>query len=564
MQTPDSSGTPPTPRKPADPLQNLVAGLDRASSKLEPIPPASAAGPTGAKSAQTQTMYSYNPPVSPRERPTEKGKRSGLLLAIGVAAAAMPLIVALAVVLPRFLPQRNNDGGNDEPVAAAAEEDSAPQDDKQTAVPVKPKNSRALFQRPVTAKPSSANPAKRPAPKPGPVDSAAGKSGSPTTPQGTTTSNLGLASSTPSQAVPAAAPSKPFQPGFEGLPKAVDLPALTEIDKPVLLGKLEVPENVRCQMTVVYGIKEELLSYQFSIGSNADEPRVWRISTSEKVPPALEPVTEAKQPTEIAQLELESGQLFFRWLPDCVKAPADRLRNALLWVTVENQKHRLQLRKPSSSQPLVLDLEETAQEVSFSAAVLPPLEAVQFELLDATAPAIAGAQPPSRRVRGDESLRLIVRNGLPAFELRLQLKVDGNQADVRVEPCLVDTDGEVMPLTISGLNTMQKELPLEIRRTERELEDVRADRASLQTRIARTERSISPGQASTQLAALRTSLGKLMDKERTLAQRIPMLQQRAKVLPDFEKVADQMHHKTQLRFRVFFVSGGEEVTLLGM
>jgi hypothetical protein len=253
--------------------------------------------------------------------------------------------------------------------------------------------------------------------------------------------------------------------------------------------------------------------------------------------------------------------LFFRWLPDCVQAPADRLRNALLWMRIQNVKHRLQLRKPALATPLLLNLEETTQEVSFNSVALPQ-GAPQLELLEVTGPAILAVRSLSRRVRGDDWLRLSVQNGPPAFELRLQLKVDGDNVAVRVEPCLVDSDGEVTPLTIASLNAMQKELPMELRRTERELTSVRKDRPDLEARIARM--GSRAGQANSQLTALRASLGRLLDRERTLAGRIPALQQRVNALPDLVKLADLMHHKTQLRFRVFLVSGSEDVILLGM
>ncbi len=476
-------------------------------------------------------MYNYDPPTPSRQRPTEDGGSSSLVMGIAVGAGAMAVIALVAVVLLRFLGQGTHDAGTDAPAVAAAEEASAeeastPQEQKkQPDGAVKPKNRRILLTRPVTAKPAASAAKQPPASKPAVAAPAPGAAAN--NPQ-QAAATAPSASATPSPAAPATVVAKPFQPAFDALPKAVDLPSLAEstnIDKPVSLGKLEVPEEVRCQMTLVHGIKEEMRPYQFNVGTQADQPRVWQISMSEKAPNLGQQAAEPKQPTDIAQLKLESDELFFQWLPDCVNVPADSLRNALLWVQVADKKHRLHLRKPAVAAPVVLDLEETAQDVSFSTLALPPLEALQLELLEFTAPASVPAQRP-QRVRGDDSLRLVVHRGPPAFELRLQLEVEEGKADVRVEPCLVDTDGEVIPLTITDITTMQKELPLEIRRTEKELEDVREARANSGQRIALTTRSLNPKQANSQLAALRTSLEKLVDKERTLAQRVPVLQQR--------------------------------------
>jgi hypothetical protein len=162
-------------------------------------------------------------------------------------------------------------------------------------------------------------------------------------------------------------------------------------------------------------------------------------------------------------------------------------------------------------------------------------------------------------------LRLAIQKGPPAVELRLQMKVSGSKANVRVEPCIVDTDGEAISFTTARINTMMKELPVEIRKAESDLTAIRKRKADIQEDINRTGSRLGGNtQANIRLQQLRADLNKANERERLLAGRAQILKHRQSALPNLANLGNQMHNKAQLRVRIFFISGGEEVTVLSM
>jgi hypothetical protein len=274
----------------------------------------------------------------------------------------------------------------------------------------------------------------------------------------------------------------------------------------------------------------------------------------------------SSEPTQIAALELVNGHFEFRWLADSSRVPAEKLRNAVLWLQVDNKKQRLQLRKFASPAPLVLDLDSPTLAIPFDAASLPLVESLQLELSEAASLKLPAVEPRSHRVQADKPLRLIVQQGNPAVELRLQLECDDTSARVRIEPFIVDSDSDPIPLTKAKLSSLARELAAELPKADTELKKARKRRTDMEGDLSRLTQRFgnTNAAANNQIAALRKEIEEVRVSEREINQQVNRTQRLLNALPKLSKTRDQIHNAAKLRVRVFFISGGEEVHLLWM
>jgi hypothetical protein len=339
---------------------------------------------------------------------------------------------------------------------------------------------------------------------------------------------------------------------------AIDLPPpdAQSIDKPVILGKLELDDASQCDLTIVYDIEGETPKYELELDSDLQQPRRWTVTMRETSP----------EPTPIAALELVNGHFEFRWLAESARVPAEKLRNAVLWLQVDKQKQRLQLRKFASPAPVVLDLDSPSLAIGFDAASLPPLELLQLELSEAASLKLPAVEPRSRRVQADKPLRLIAQQGNPGVELRLQLEANDAGAQVRIEPFIVDSDSEPIPLTKARLSSLAREMAADLQKTDTELKKARKRRTDREGDLGRLTQRFgnTNAAANTQMAALRKEIEEARLQEREISKQANRIQRLLSALPGLERTRDQIHNAAKLRVRVFFISGGEEVHLLWM
>lgn len=160
---------------------------------------------------------------------------------------------------------------------------------------------------------------------------------------------------------------------------------------------------------------------------------------------------------------------------------------------------------------------------------------------------------------------------LEGAEIRVTLLryVDGFK--LRIESVYRGPGGE-FSLTVDEIQRRQKTVPAELAQSQAELRSLPGSLRQMQTArnrlLGQLAQARSRGDARTiatlsgQLRGLEANIGKATRRLSRLPDQVRTQQQLCKVLPELQRMADALHEKAQLEYRVFAKTDGEELDLL--
>ncbi|HEX4149847.1 MAG TPA: hypothetical protein VHY20_12700 [Pirellulales bacterium] len=335
-----------------------------------------------------------------------------------------------------------------------------------------------------------------------------------------------------------------FAQTFKELPATIDLP---------------LPRGVRAESTTIalpeppagnaYGL--ELVSPRFQLKQEGSEP-VWSAI--------------ADGPA-VGTFAIQPGELVFEWSPRVEPAAADELRNAVLVVTCAGQKHETSLRRPTTLEPVLLDLSKQKIVVPVPAVSIPSDAELQIGFLKIAGFPAAKAINSTAGVK--EPLDVIIKDTAPAVILRIQLVERSDTRQINIEPLILDTDNKTYSFTADRIKTMLVTLNRDIPRNKVRLAQLQADCGSLQAEIQRISgiAATDAPEAAAKANALDDLQNKLAGANRNaikLSQLIPVLENRLKILPSLVAVGVQIHNETHLLLRAFYTYDGREIDVLVM
>ena len=185
------------------------------------------------------------------------------------------------------------------------------------------------------------------------------------------------------QPEPKPAPAPPMIEPFADFAKTVELPALGTPNKPnpaasevVTLGDVKLEPNGIVFLRLLGGEKATPAGRSSLVLNNANggtASNEWEVASSD-----------AKGTQVIvAKLAFKDNQLTFQWTPEAIESPpiAAGLMNCVLQLASGPKTHRVALRKPVETSPIVLNLERPAIKVPLDIPTPPDWSAIKVEIV---------------------------------------------------------------------------------------------------------------------------------------------------------------------------------------
>lgn len=365
----------------------------------------------------------------------------------------------------------------------------------------------------------------------------------------------------------AAVPREQRQIAPLALPQFIDLPAMDErsVDTVVDLFPCDLAEGSDCRLAIASASPEILGSqsaFQVELKAANEGTLRWLVQLVSQSPKAADSFG-GRLP--VAEFLVRGGQMGFRWLSEGRSAVAQMLRNCLLILKVNGITYSMALRSPQLIPAQPVDLEKSLVAIPLPGAWLPKTTELSLELLELQGFA-GSAVVPQRSVKGtSQDLQILVKPDVPQVDLRMRLSTSGGPAVLRVTPLVIDRDQDELPLTLSRLATMKRTLPVALVNARESYSENSGRLRRLQSdyqRVLNTSDAVLQGRKALLLTSLSKDIQKAQVATARSADQISRAEARLAVLPGLQKVADNLHQRASLSFRVYFTVGEKEVDIL--
>lgn len=361
-----------------------------------------------------------------------------------------------------------------------------------------------------------------------------------------------LAAPRPAASGQTAVPQRSGAAGLELPPWQAGTPAAGE-----LLKVLGATSAVRLTLTdTVHTTKGGVELALEPTGDDPSRPE-WRVA-----------LLRGKTREEIGQFTLASGALHFHWLDAANRTSQGELRNCLLTVESAAGSETYALRRLVQIPSPKLDLKREMMSIPVAAEGLPDPRLLELQLTGHSG--LGTAVPLSTTARLKEVLRIVLRGGdqkTPGIELHLTLVQNANRTNVQVRPVFVDLDGQLYPFTLPRLEQGRKALDEQVAMTRVQINTKQAavSRLELELRalsvpIVGTLEEIQAIEARRQRVGIELSAVKSELSRLTAA--LPVLEGRVAAVPGLIEVANRLHDKASLSFRVCLRHEGRQIDIV--
>ena len=218
---------------------------------------------------------------------------------------------------------------------------------------------------------------------------------------------------------------------FKELPRAVQLPPVTNANQPMVLGKLYLADGKQP--------KVQLLGGELAIKGNSyfdilDKPEAsqWLVRLFDS----------NNEDTDVARLWLRGGDVMFAWLDTAEGTDAAHLRNCLLKINIGKDSRFVRLVKPKDESPLTLKITKGKANKRFSANKLSPKNSAMCLVVTAVGglpdhkdpkkTAIVHLKDPVVLHPGDSEKIFLLRQGDCRIELRTKYTLHGSVGSLDV------------------------------------------------------------------------------------------------------------------------------------
>lgn len=272
--------------------------------------------------------------------------------------------------------------------------------------------------------------------------------------------------------------------------------------------------------------------------------------------------------SKVAHLKRSGKNLAIGWEADCPDE-AECLRNAVLVVKSDNDKSAIALRSPVEIDAPYVDLENKAIAIPIEAQLWGlvakdlKMEAIGFRNNESH---LKSRFPGNGLVDHNEPAKLVIRDERPHAGVALNLS--GTTAPmVRVEPFFVDFKSKKYPWTDKQLKSLRTAFINEISRHEREIPKAEAAIPAMEGQLKALKRQFRPGAANSGYVASRISktqgdINETRNRLKSMRANLPGMRTRAQAFGELYDLSESIHQQVRVRFRVFFVAGDSEVTVL--
>lgn len=322
---------------------------------------------------------------------------------------------------------------------------------------------------------------------------------------------------------------------FENLPSSVTLPPIGSGEtSSAVLGTVHLPDNEPCTIQLRGGNRVVRGSQSFTLrAADAQTPaRQWVVM-----------LQNGDQQTDVARLTIDaSHQFVFRW-----EAAAEteeivaHLANCGLTMAAAGQTHALQLRQPTQTEPLVIDLERSTPRADMRIDALPDPAITYIHIVgvgrssfQADSSAVLSAD------RGEAWL--LIEDGGELLYLRVECTVRRGALSLEVSPHLLRTP-------------TAKPEPLVVRRFPQMMKETTQFGQNLQLEIQRAHQALQQNLPGQQRQVVQQRRDVLQQQEREYQEFLARINQLQAFLQDGE-------NKLELHVRVYYDIDGSEIDLL--
>ncbi len=270
----------------------------------------------------------------------------------------------------------------------------------------------------------------------------------------------------------------------------------------------------------------------------------------------------------VARFFVEGDRLKFEWLGDAELALRPQLLNAVLTLSVRDYRCDMAFRRPEVQGPVVLDLEKGAMTVPLNVATLPARETLvlRVERLEQF-PAGTQVAPAGSELRVGERLGITIPGGSADSnaEMEVQFTATSDAPDVRIRSWYRNGNRRE-ELSKENVGAEAAVLQRRIAEDQRELQAAQAAQASLESSLSQLARRTTSDAAEAarmraQANVLQNQLTKARSTIRRATNAIPKTQAALQHLQTVANLGNQLHLKARLHLRLSAVSGDRELTL---
>lgn len=379
-------------------------------------------------------------------------------------------------------------------------------------------------------------------------------------------------------------PETPPRKIFSEMPKEISLPSLadsrTELEEgelaPIDLGNIGEldPSTLAIAFDQPVVVDDSTLRFELIKTTTESDTPEWEVrlksetretedekSTLDEVGSGLD--------EHIGTLYLEDSHLKMRFHGTEHLLHAQQIRNCVLCLEADTERHRLQLRPKTLVPPKVLDYDESAHKIEFTAAALPPEDTMFLQLTSFDKASVNLEQRPTDGIiRPGAKLRLAIKDWSRPAEIEIVFRIIKDKPTVAIRT-RYRLERRWSILTTKRLNSDLVDMQKALNEHRHRLSNCKSAVSSLPSQIRSTSDRLSRSKGGGEQAQLKLRLNMLQREFRAARsgikryqKSIPEFEQKIPALKELAEIGNRLHKQAVLNLRVGINTENGEIILL--
>lgn len=246
---------------------------------------------------------------------------------------------------------------------------------------------------------------------------------------------------------------------------------------------------------------------------------------------------------------------------------AECLRNAVLMVKGGAPRVAIALRRTVEIEAPLVNLSDKQNTLPIDVPLwgLDPRD-LNIEAVGVSNLPLAARFPTNGRAEHRKPVRLVIRDELPKAGVELALH-GAAPLDLRIKPILEDFDNKLYPWTKERMKNLEGAFVRQISRCQKDILELKSGIPNLEAQLAGLKRQYNPNALTASIvksqidqvaAALNAATAQLARLEASL----PVVNRQVQAFGELYELTGNVHQRTHVSFRVFYIVGEHEVTVL--